>query len=231
MGIFAQAEFPPARAAALIPLVVRFGRVGDMVLQTPLLHLLHQRYRHPCILLTSGPWSSALFTGSEDVHQVWQLRARHAPFILSPERWRLISALRRHRGPVYVTEDSARHVPKIRRLLALAGLGPERCVFLNDSPAKSGEHWIDQLLRFGQLAPTAFDATDYPVSQGGQWTAARLSVYPSDRMNRDAWLRERGFGLDKPLILLQPGNKRSMKWGRQRHADSKAGPIERWAGL
>jgi heptosyltransferase-2/heptosyltransferase-3 len=231
VGISAQKQGPLLRAPALIPLVARFGRLGDMVLQTPLLHLLHHRYRHPCILLTSGPWSSALLKGSEDVHEFWQLRARHLPFLLSPERWRLVSALRRHSGPVYVTEDSARQLPKIRRLLALAGIGAERCVFVIDSPAKPGEHWIDQLLRFGQLTPSAIHASDYPVFQGDQRMAPRLYVYPTDRSDRDAWLRERGFGLDSQLVLLQPGNKRSMKWGRPRLADAKAWPIERWVGL
>jgi heptosyltransferase-2/heptosyltransferase-3 len=231
MGTSTQAHRAPVRAPALIPLVVRFGRLGDMVLQTPLLHLLHHRYRHPCILLTSGPWSSALFKGSQDVHELWQLRARHAPFVLSPERWSLVRKLRRHSGPVYVTEDSIRQVPKIRRLLTLAGIGPERCAFLSDSPAEPGEHWVDQLLRLGRKTPSAIRASDYPASHESQWMAPRLDIHPADRVDRDAWLRARGFDSEKPLVLLQPGNKRSMKWGRQRRHDAKAWPVERWIGL
>jgi ADP-heptose:LPS heptosyltransferase len=218
-------------APALIPLVVRFGRLGDMVLQAPLLHMLHHRYGHPCILLTSGPWSTALYAGNEDVAEIWQLNARHAPFLLSPERWRLVNALRCHRGPIYVTEDSVRQVPKIKRLLALAGIGAKQCVFLGDYPAKPEEHWVDQLLRVGRLTPSAIRASDYRTSHTNLWAAPRLNVHPRDRMDLDAWMYERGFPVSEPLILLQPGNKRAMKWGRRRNVDTKAWPIERWAAL
>jgi len=47
-------------APALIPIVIRFGRLGDMVLLSPLLNLLHRRYRNPCWLIGSGPWSALL---------------------------------------------------------------------------------------------------------------------------------------------------------------------------
>lgn len=220
-----------ADAPALVPLVVRFGRLGDMVLQAPVLHLLHHRYGHPCILLTSGPWSTALYAGSEDVADIWQLSARHAPFVLSPERWRLVSALRRHRGPIYITEDSVRQVPKIKRLLAFAGIADAQCVFISDYPVQQGEHWVDQLLRFGRLTPTAIRASDYRASHMPLQIAPKLSLYPSDRADRAIWMATRGISFDKPLILLQPGNKRAMKWRRQRPVDAKAWPVERWAFL
>ena len=82
------------------PLLIRFGRVGDMVLQTPLLHLLHRRYGRACRLLTSGNWPSQLLSTHPDIAAIWQLRTRHTPFLLSPERWRLVRLLAQHRGPV-----------------------------------------------------------------------------------------------------------------------------------
>jgi ADP-heptose:LPS heptosyltransferase len=211
------------------PLLIRFGRIGDMVLQTPLMHLLHRRFGEPCRLLTSGPWSEALFAANPDISEIWQLRARHAPFLLSPERWLLVRRLRRHRGPVYVSEDSHRQLPKIRRLLALSGIPNGRCLFLDQFPAAAGEHWVDQLLRFGRSTPTAFDPKISPLPER-TWTAPRLRINASDRNDRDAWLRERGF-LGHPIVLVQPGNKRAIKWGRARQDDSKAWPIARWVGL
>lgn len=212
-----------------MPLVVRFGRLGDMVLQTPLLHLLHCRYGRPCRLLTSGPWSVELYAGNPDIEQIWQLRTRHAPFLLSPERWRLVRQLRQHRGPVYISEDSNRQLPKIRRLLALSGIARERCLFIDQFPAECDEHWVDRLLRFAQATPPAY-AAELPTLPGDRWSAPRLHVGPGDREDREAWLRQRRLA-GHPLVLLQPGNKRAIKWGRARQEDFKAWPIPRWAAL
>lgn len=70
--------------------VIRFGRLGDMVLQTSLFHLLHRRFGNACKLPFSGPWSAELFAGHPDVDEIWQLRPRHMPFLLRPQRWRLV---------------------------------------------------------------------------------------------------------------------------------------------
>ncbi len=200
-----------------------------MVLQTPLLHLLHRRFGQPCRLLTSGPWSRPLFAGNSDVGEIWQLRARHVPFLLSPERWRLVATLRKHEGPVYVSEDSERQLPKIRRLLRLSAIAPDRCIYLTDSGIED-RHWVDRLLRFAVMTPPALRADDYPVSSPGEWSAPRLHVPPADRIDRDDWLRRRGLS-GRPLVLLQPANKRAIKWGRARTQDNKAWPAERWVAL
>ncbi len=211
------------------PLLIRFGRIGDMVLQTPLLHLLHRRFGQPCRLLTSGPWSRPLFAGNPDVAEIWQLRTRHVPFLLSPERWRLVAALRKHEGPIYVSEDSERQLPKIRRLLRLGAIAPDRCIYLGDSKIED-PHWVERLLRFAAMTPPALRAEDYPVSPSAAWSAPRLDVHPADRIDRDTWLQRRGLtGL--PLVLLQPGNKRAIKWRRARTQDSKAWPTARWVTL
>jgi heptosyltransferase-2/heptosyltransferase-3 len=62
----------------------------------------------------------------------------------------------------------------------------------------------------------------------------RLYVLESERAERDAWLRSRGFQ-GRELILIQPGNHRSMgprraRW-RRLNTDDKWWPIERWAEL
>jgi ADP-heptose:LPS heptosyltransferase len=215
--------------SGMIPLVVRFGRLGDMVLQASLLRLLHCRYGRPCRLLTSGHWSSELFAGSVDVDEIWQLRARHTPLVLSPERWRLIRVLRHHDGPVYVSEDSPRQVAKIRRLLALARMPPARCLFISDCP-QNHEHWSDRLLHFAALTPQVFSAIDYPAPLSIASSTPHLAIYPADRIDRDGWLQQRGL-TGRPLVLLQPGNKRALKWGRQRSDDPKAWPIAHWAAL
>jgi len=138
------------------PLVIRFGRLGDMILLAPLLEHLHHRHGEPCILLGPGPWSGELYSGHPDVGRVLQVNARHRPLPLSPQRWRMVQVLRRTRGaPVYVCETEPRALSKIRRMLALAGVDRACCVFITDFPDFLDEHWIDRLLRFAAQVPAA----------------------------------------------------------------------------
>jgi hypothetical protein len=199
-----------------------------MVLQTPLLHLLRKRFGRPCLLITSGPWTRPLLDGSEDIANIWQLRHRHRPLLLSPERWRLIAGLRRCAGPIYVSEDSIRQLPKIRRIFALAGVTPDRCLFLTDQ-AIVEQHWVDRLLRFGAMTPLAY-ASQYTVAAEDVWMAPRLTVRTSDRLDRDAWLHRHRMTY-RTIVLVQAGHKRVMKWGRARAEDRKAWPIAHWALL
>ncbi|HEY0233113.1 MAG TPA: lipopolysaccharide heptosyltransferase family protein, partial [Dokdonella sp.] len=72
------------------PLVIRFGRLGDMILLQPLLHRLHQRHGAPCHVLTRGSWTAPLYAGHADVAAVTQFAQAHRAFVLSPERWRAV---------------------------------------------------------------------------------------------------------------------------------------------
>ncbi len=218
------------QANPIVPLLIRFGRVGDMVLQAPLLHLLHRRYGQPCRLLGAGDWVSPLFEGGTDVAQIWLLEGRHTPLLLSRRRREIVAALRTHAGPVYVSEDIERSLHRIRGLLTLGGIPPERCVFIRDMPPLGNEHVVDQLLRFGCETPAAFAAVHPPWTPHDIQLAPELTATSEVRAERDVWLRQRGYS-DRPLVLIQPGNKRSMKWGRARPIDAKAWPVANWVAL
>ncbi len=214
----------------LTPLVIRFGRLGDMLLQAPLLHLLHRRYGLPCKVLTRGTWTQDLYAGHPDVGDIRSLRRRHRPVLISPERWHAIAALRRHCGPIYVSEDTRGSLKRIRWLLRLARVPRERCVFVNDTFRGIDEHWVDQLLRFGQMTPAAFDAATYPWHEDHLQTAPRLYPDERDRSDAQTWLAARGYA-NAPLVLLQPGNWKTRKWGRRHEVDPKFWPVTRWAEL
>ncbi|HEV7489768.1 MAG TPA: lipopolysaccharide heptosyltransferase family protein, partial [Rhodanobacteraceae bacterium] len=79
------------RAAS--PVVVRFGRLGDMVLLQPLLRHLHGRFGQPCTLVARGDWSTSLYAGHADVARVLNLQDSHRPFALSPRQWRVLFEL------------------------------------------------------------------------------------------------------------------------------------------
>lgn len=127
-----------------------------MVLLTPLLRQLHQRYGRRCRVLGSGSWLAPLFLGNPDVSEMLVLRSRRRPYWLDRSQQALVKTLRAQPpGPVYVCDDYARD--KIRWLLDRARIAPERCVYANPGcPLQPGEHWVDRWLRFGTMTPAAF---------------------------------------------------------------------------
>lgn len=216
------------------PLVIRFGRLGDMILLQPLLHRLRQRHGAPCHLLTRGRWTAPLYAGQADVAAVTQLTQAHRAFVLSPERWRAVRWLRRlPPGPIYVCEPEPRALAKVRTLLDLAGIPGERCRFAVDTPMRAGEHWVDYLLRYGAEAPPAFrDDASVAADAASAAAAPHFEVSAADRADLAAWLRSLGVGKE-PLILLQPANKRTKRLFGFRSAadDDKFWPAERWGEL
>ena len=211
------------------PLVIRYGRLGDTLLLQPLLRRLHARYGQPCTLLASGSYAIDLYHDQPDVAEVIALQSRHRPFPLSPEQWRVVRALRRMRHvPVYVCEPQPRSLERIRLLLKLAGIPDSHCVSLNDIPLAPGGHWIEHLLQLADSTPPAF--RDH---FGGMVCATSavptFQVSAQDRAECEQWLANRELA-GHPLVLLQPANKRTMRWSGVRKAsdDDKSWPIDHW---
>lgn len=213
-----------------VPLVIRFGRLGDMLLQEPLFHLLHRRYGRPCRVLARGSWTSALYRAHPDVGEIWELFNRRQLLVFSPQRWRMIARIRAHDGPIYISEDTRGSLKRIRWLLRFAGVPRERCVFLRDMELREHEHWVDQALRFGRATPAAYRAEDYSWNEDDLQSAPRLYLDAADRADTDAWLHQRGLA-DAPLVLLQPGNWHVHRWWERRGSDPKFWPVESWAAL
>jgi ADP-heptose:LPS heptosyltransferase len=201
---------------------------------TAALHVLHRRYSQPCAVLGAGVWNSQLFAGHPDVASVWTF-TRHMPFMLGLTWWRVLVELRRSDpSPIYVLERAPRQLARIRRMLALSGVDRARCVFASDEHGYEDEHQIDLLARVAQRTPPALDAADYPAAQLSRKAAPRLSVQDSERTEMEAWLRAEGWAGQK-LVLIQPGNFRTMSRKRERWegsgADDKAWPLENWTAL
>ena len=218
----------------LRPTVFFFCRLGDMVMLTPLLNLLHRRYRLPCQVVGTGSWTPSVYEGHPDVAGVWSFH-RHFPFPFDSAWPAVRRALRdSDPGPIYICERHYRQLPRIRRMLKLAGVNPNRCAFLTDEPIKDPEHLVDRMVRLGTRTPTGIQASDYPVPDLASPDGPRLYVLDRERADRDAWLKSQGWSGEE-LILVQPGNHRSMRPRRQRwrrlNTDDKWWPLERWATL
>ena len=222
------------RATPLTPTVFLFCRLGDMVMLTLLLNLLHQRYGKPCRVVGTGSWTSAIYAGNPDVEEVWSFH-RHLPFLLD-RPWRQVRRALRDSapGPIYVCERHYRQLPRIQRMLRFSGVDPRRVLYLTD-PARPGQiHLVDLMVKLGMRTPPALQASDYPVPPPTALVGPRLYVLPGERIACDRWLATQGLSA-RELILIQPGNHRSMgpkraRW-RRLNTDDKWWPPERWAQL
>jgi heptosyltransferase-2/heptosyltransferase-3 len=219
--------------------VIWFGRVGDMILLSALLAILHRRYGGRCHLIGAGSWPAELYAAHADVARVTCLH-RYTAFLFDGAWWRALAALRRsRRDPVYVCEYDPRKLARVGRLLRASGTDPARCLFITQTeclretpPQPAPAHWVDRLVCFGRLTPPAFDAAAYPLPVPPPPCAPYLMVAPAARADCAAWIEAQGWS-GRPLVLVQPGNRRTMRGSRLRISseDDKAWPIERWAAL
>jgi ADP-heptose:LPS heptosyltransferase len=221
---------PGASATCERPLAVRCGAFGDMVLLTALIRVLHARFHAPVDIVTSGPWSEPLLRGQPGVGDIWSVRSRKTPYWLSTDQRSVVRHLRaRGAGPTWFCDAS----DAARPLLARAGIPEEFIVDVKNHPLLPGEHATEQWRRFAQIMPSAF-AAPAPAEAGDAEFAAvtpgcYLHVGEAQRIELEAWLRSRGLSA-APLILIQIGNKRTMRRGLRRLAvNHKYWPNERWA--
>ncbi|MGH8295572.1 MAG: glycosyltransferase family 9 protein [Steroidobacteraceae bacterium] len=210
-----------------------------MIMLSALLEILHRRYGRPCRIIGAGAWTAEIYRSHRDVAEVICL-GRHTAFFLDRRWWRAVRTLRAERAaPVYVCEDFPRKLPRIRRLLRWSGTPDSHCVFMDEMlaaaqrRAEAPEHWVDRLVALGRCTPAAFREGDSPWPEPAPRCAPRLEISPAERTECEAWLAARGW-LGRPLILVQPGNQRTMKSAarpRVSPGDDKAWPVDRWAAL
>jgi heptosyltransferase-2/heptosyltransferase-3 len=150
-------------AFSLQPIVIWFGRVGDMIMLTALLEILRRRFGRPCLVVGAGDWSQQLYAEHPDVAETLWLH-RYTPFALDVRWWRTVWKLRRARhSPVYICEADPRKLASIRRLLRWGRIDEARCVFLTKSSAALAQvHWVDRLVSLGRAMPAALQESDYP---------------------------------------------------------------------
>jgi hypothetical protein len=237
------------------PLAVRCGAFGDMVLMTALIRVLHARFRTPVDILTSGPWSEPLLRGQPGVGEILE-RAQPQDSLLA-ERGsaaRGAAPARARRGPDLVLRrqrcgaahcSSAREFPRIHRRRqgssVAAGrardraMAPSRAIMpAARSPggaapvaeAPAGAARSRAAAEPGGCAQLGAALTDAELG-GHAGLLSRRSATGSASISRVA----AGASLaSAPLILVQIGNKRTMRRGLRRwRSISKYWPNERWA--
>ena len=215
------------------PLVVRFAAFGDVVMLTALIDALCQRYGAPVDVLGAGPWTPALLGNDPAVGEIQLVTSRKTPYWLCPSQWRAVRWLATRRDvPVYLCDPE----PQALALLLRAGIPRDNILRAWDTWPGNGAHWVDWWndvarqtpLAFAESAPRAFE----PSAPAPHTTAVapRLFVTDAEQAACDAWLRDLGIAA-LPLVLLQPGNKRTLKHGKSVQSDNKFWAPECWAQL
>jgi heptosyltransferase-2/heptosyltransferase-3 len=220
---------PAESEAGQRPLAVRCGAFGDMVLFTAMIRELHAQFQRPVDILTSGPWSEPLLRGQPGVGEILSVRSRKTPYWLSAAQRRVVRQLRaRGVGPTWFCDGSDAARPLLRR----AGIPEEFIVDVKAHPLLPGEHATEQWLRLARIMPAAVGAAPaVAASRASGVPGACLQVSDGQRADLEKWLQARGLSA-APLVLVQIGNKRTMRRGLRRLAvNSKYWPNERWADV
>jgi ADP-heptose:LPS heptosyltransferase len=206
------------------PLALRCGAFGDMVLLTALIRVLHAEFRAPVDIVTSGSWSEPLLRGQPGVGEIFSVRSRKTPYWMSLDQQRIVRQLRaRGIGPTWFCDGDAAARPILER----AGIPDEYIVDVKEHPLLPGEHATQQWRRLAQIMPRA--ATAACANIDAVLPGCHLEVTQDQRAQLTAWLKTKGLA-DQPLILMQIGNKRTMRRGPRRLAvNNKYWPNERWA--
>ncbi len=205
-------------------LVVRCGAFGDMVLLTALIRELHAQWRVPVDIITSGPWSDPLLRGQPGVGEIFTLRSRKTPYWLAPDQWRVVRALRSAAAvPTWFCDGGEAG----KALLSRAGIGATCIVDVNDHRLRPGEHATEQWRRLAQILPQAWASITLPGVVTHE-SGCELLVNARQESELSARLHARALD-QRPLILIQMGNKRTMRRGLRRLAvNHKHWPQERW---
>ena len=211
------------------PLLVRFGAMGDLVLIQPMIRLLAARYGAPVDLLAAGGWVRPLYQGQPDVGEIHLLAKRKLPLWLSAEKRQLLQWLRQTGPrPVWYCDFDEKLVP----LLAQAGLDERWVVRAKAVGTQDGEHLVDFSQRLARTVPpalqhvTANSLTDLDDRDPNLGISATMQADVQD------WLQAKGW-LGKPLLLVQAGNRRTMRTGLRRRmsTNTKWWPEDNWAAI
>ncbi len=202
--------------------------MGDMVLLTVLIRALHARFGQRADIVASGSWTEPLLEGQPGVGRLFVIGSRRRPYLLSREQQSLVRRLReRGAGPVWLCEsDDAKPL----WLLERSGYRTDLVCRANEFPRKPGEHFADRWLRFAACTPRDLGAS-LSSAPAGVAPQSQLFVSATVRNELDDWLARRGLAA-RPLILVQAGNKRTMRRGaRRRASNTKYWPEDRWSAV
>jgi ADP-heptose:LPS heptosyltransferase len=210
------------------PLVVRMGALGDMVMLTPLLRALYERTGLAADLVACGDWNRKLFANSPWVNKIYTVQSRNTPFLFSPSKQAMVKALKPHAA--HRRWFFMEHLPILHSLMLRANCSQSLAVLAADHSRQLCEHTCEQLMR---MADSAYEP-DIAIENAPTNLTTQLHCSAEDVRECETWLAETK-NIDRrvqKLVLLQAGNKRTMRKGkRDRASNIKYWPEQHWASL
>lgn len=171
-------------------LLIRTGALGDLVQFSAVVSALAAHHDQPVDVLTSGGFADAALTNMPEIGRLFAVRHRRRPAWLAPDLQLLARALAKRRySTVYAFDRS----PVIERALVAA----EAVVHteLGSDAEHTLDHYAAVLIRMGVEVPQPF----LPCTV----------VTAADR-HAAADLLERHGAAGRPVIVVQPGNSRTL---------------------
>ncbi len=210
-------DTPPLRSA----LVVRFGRMGDVLVLTPVLRALRQALPGARINVLTTPAGRSVLRGSTRVDQVHVLTWRRVPAFINPERARLLRELRTAQYDAVFLLETGQHYHTL-----VQALGVERVYsFARDGerPGPLRARRADRHELQNQLAVVALAG----VAPAGPHYEFAVSRGAHDRAL--ALLSKHGVREGRPLAGIHAGHFQRRRLRQAPHA--KSWPADRWTAL
>lgn len=195
-------------------LVLRVGRLGDMVMVAPAIRYLLDQHPDAEMTLVTSPDGRRLFGDFDPrLDEIWVFRTSNPGRRLSRMVLRLWLR-HRHFGKKYCLETDERH----HSILASV---PGETVLFDDKKPDLPTHYSAQCLQLvgsRDFSPSSVSTPVFPVSNAGHEKA-------------ELQLASAGIQKNNLIIGLHPGFSARQGWGRRKTKHAKSWPIERWAEL
>lgn len=200
------------------PLVMRFGAMGDMILTTPLLRALAERYGQPCEVVGRGEIVGDIFANLPFVWSIRSIESNKTPYLFNHPKKMLVKWLQqRTESPVYLVQSDLLSHMTLKR----AGLTAEASDLTIER--RINEHVVDHMARLGGFV----DANGNVDPRYNRGTELRISQQESDHLLK--WMERIRFD-GRDIIVIQPGFRKCMR-KRRRISKGKFWPEIRWIRL
>lgn len=207
---------PAVRSAAPIryrsALVLRFGRVGDLLVATPALRALRAHQPAARIELLTTATGRATLGDHPGLAAIHTLRSRRVPAFVNLERFLLLRRLRRREYDVVFVLETARRYHALAAAIGAPlafGLAPDGSTAADRSGHVAARY--DRVLAQAGVSHAGWHY-DLPVPEAARITVGRL-------------LAEAGIGPADRYIAVHPGHYVRR---RRRRPHPKSWPTERW---
>ncbi len=208
------------------PLVMRMGALGDMVMLTPLLRGLYERTGQKIDLAACGEWNRQIFADCPWINKIYTVTSRNAPYWFNKSKQQLVRELRPTApGRPWIIME---HLPTLYRLMKRAKFSPTHKINPAEFPRAIGEHSCQQHLRLINADFSCLPALAQPITN----LNTELHISDQEISACKAWLNRKGIPPSANIILIQAGNKKTMRKGKRNRASNiKYWPENNWSKL